>query len=102
MPIYEYQCLSCGQVVEAFQKFSDAPLKKCKHCSGKLKRLVSCTSFQLKGSGWYVTDYSGRNPSHDKVSSEGKAEKKDTCAAKTETTVPDTPAKESKAKATDG
>jgi len=57
MPIYEYECLSCHQVVEAVQKFSDAPLNKCAHCQGQLKKLISHTSFQLKGTGWYVTDY---------------------------------------------
>ena len=58
MPIYEYECLGCGRVSEAFQKFSDAPLTTCQHCQGRLKKLISNTSFQLKGTGWYVTDYS--------------------------------------------
>lgn len=57
MPIYEYECTQCGRVEEALQKFSDKPLKKCRHCSGKLNKLVSQSSFQLKGTGWYVTDY---------------------------------------------
>ena len=57
MPIYEYECLACGRTIEAFQKFSDAPLTRCQHCQGRLKKLISNTSFQLKGSGWYVTDY---------------------------------------------
>jgi len=57
MPIYEYECTKCGRIEEALQKFSDKPLKKCHHCSGKLHKLVSQSSFQLKGTGWYVTDY---------------------------------------------
>jgi len=57
MPIYEYKCDSCGQVTEKLQKMSDAPLKKCPHCGGKVGKIFSRTSFQLKGSGWYVTDY---------------------------------------------
>jgi len=61
MPIYEYQCESCGKVVEVFQKFSDAPVTKCS-CGGRLKKLISLNSFHLKGSGWYVTDY-GRGQS---------------------------------------
>jgi putative FmdB family regulatory protein len=61
MPIYEYECTQCGRVEEALQKFSDTPLKKCRHCSGKLHKLVSQSSFQLKGSGWYVTDYANRS-----------------------------------------
>jgi putative FmdB family regulatory protein len=63
MPIYEYECTHCGHVVEAIQKFSDKPLKKCRHCSGKLQRLISQSSFHLKGTGWYVTDYSNRTSS---------------------------------------
>jgi putative FmdB family regulatory protein len=58
MPLYEYQCAECGQVEEAIQKFSDAPLTTCRHCSGKLNKLISHSSFHLKGTGWYVTDYS--------------------------------------------
>ena len=57
MPIYEYQCKKCGTIEEALQKFSDKPLTKCRHCSGKLHKLVSRSSFHLKGTGWYVTDY---------------------------------------------
>ncbi|MFO7750115.1 MAG: zinc ribbon domain-containing protein [Desulfobacteraceae bacterium] len=59
MPIYEYECTDCGEVEEAFQKISDKPLTKCRHCSGKLHKLISQSSFHLKGSGWYVTDYGG-------------------------------------------
>ncbi|MCL4491192.1 MAG: zinc ribbon domain-containing protein [Nitrospirae bacterium] len=57
MPIYEYECLKCGKNHEAMQKFSDAPLTVCPDCSGELKKLISSTSFVLKGSGWYATDY---------------------------------------------
>jgi putative FmdB family regulatory protein len=60
MPIYEYECIKCGQIEEAIQKFSDKPLTKCRHCSGKLHKLVSKNSFHLKGTGWYVTDYANR------------------------------------------
>lgn len=57
MPIYEYECAQCHRIEEALQSFSDKPLKKCKVCSGRLHKLVSQSSFHLKGSGWYVTDY---------------------------------------------
>ncbi|MDR3038482.1 MAG: zinc ribbon domain-containing protein [Candidatus Adiutrix sp.] len=60
MPIYEYQCQKCGATTEIMQKFSDAPLKKCSACGGRVAKLMSTNSFQLKGSGWYVTDYSGK------------------------------------------
>ena len=59
MPVYEYECSECGNIEEAFQKMSDPPLKECSKCKGKLKKLVSHSSFHLKGSGWYVTDYGG-------------------------------------------
>ncbi|MDR1546925.1 MAG: zinc ribbon domain-containing protein [Deltaproteobacteria bacterium] len=57
MPIYEFQCGQCGQITEALLKFSDKPLQECPHCGGQLAKLMSMNSFQLKGGGWYVTDY---------------------------------------------
>jgi putative FmdB family regulatory protein len=65
MPIYEYRCASCGHELEALQKLSDAPLTVCPACHrAELKKLVSAAGFQLKGSGWYVTDFrnSGAKP----------------------------------------
>lgn len=61
MPIYEYECSQCGQIEEAIQNFSDAPLSTCNHCSGKLNKLISQSTFHLKGSGWYVTDYANKS-----------------------------------------
>ena len=61
MPIYEYECTKCGNVEEALQKFSDKPLTRCNHCNGKLTKLVSQSTFHLKGSGWYVTDYANKS-----------------------------------------
>tara|TARA_B100000315_G_scaffold36538_1_gene31221 strand:+ start:9756 stop:10091 length:336 start_codon:yes stop_codon:yes gene_type:complete len=95
MPIYEYECQKCDSTLEAFQKINDPPLKKCDNdgCNGKLRRLMSNSSFVLKGSGWYVTDYpsearkkgmesekkttvskkdSGKKASGDKASGNGK------------------------------
>ncbi|MFZ5865146.1 MAG: FmdB family zinc ribbon protein [Thermodesulfobacteriota bacterium] len=57
MPIYEYCCQSCGCEFEEWQKITDQPLDKCKRCGGKASRLISRSSFVLKGTGWYVTDY---------------------------------------------
>jgi len=57
MPLYEYQCSSCKKVFEVMQKFSDAPLTECEECKGQLNKLMSMSSFALKGSGWYTTDY---------------------------------------------
>ena len=62
MPIYEYKCNKCG-VFEVMQKISEAPLKKCPTCKGKAERQISNTSFVLKGSGWYVTDYARKDSS---------------------------------------
>jgi putative FmdB family regulatory protein len=56
MPIYEYRCEHCG-TFEEMQRMSDPPLAKCPTCKRKVRRLISSTSFQLKGTGWYVTDY---------------------------------------------
>ncbi len=61
MPLYEYECLECGKIEEALQKFSDTPLTECRHCSGNLHKLVSHSSFHLKGTGWYVTDYTNKS-----------------------------------------
>ena len=76
MPIYEYRCSSCGHELEALQKLSDAPLTKCPSCHAEaLVKLVSAGGFQLKGSGWYATDFksSGSKPATNKES-EGSGE----------------------------
>src|SRR5271156_979785 len=57
MPLYEYKCDKCGKVIEVRQKFSDEPLLVHEECGGNLDRLISMSAFQLKGSGWYATDY---------------------------------------------
>ncbi len=71
MPIYEYKCLRCNHEFEAVQKFSDAPVRQCSVCGGPVKKLISRSSFHLKGSGWYLTDYAKKNtPTDTKPSSE--------------------------------
>ena len=52
MPIYEYQCQSCGNRSEAMQRVSEPPLETCEDCGGDLKKLISAPAFQFKGSGW--------------------------------------------------
>lgn len=74
MPLYEYECSQCGKIIEVLQKFSDKPLKTCEHCSGSLHRIVSQSSFHLKGTGWYVTDYNSRSG----TSSEGNSKTAET------------------------
>ena len=83
MPIYEYECTKCGAMEEIFQKLSEKPRLKCRHCSGKLHKLISQSSFHLKGTGWYVTDYA--NKSKNTGANPKKEEKKS--SEKTETTV---------------
>lgn len=61
MPIYEYECSKCGCHTEALQKFSDSPITKCELCKGKMKKLISQSTFHLKGTGWYVTDYASKD-----------------------------------------
>ncbi len=81
MPIYEYQCKECGHRLEALQKISDAPLKECPQCHHEaLGKLVSASSFRLKGGGWYETDFktgAKRHGTQDTpaASSESKADK---------------------------
>jgi putative FmdB family regulatory protein len=78
MPIYEYRCGACGHEHEALQKVSEPPLTKCPACGKpKLQKLLSAAGFQLKGSGWYATDF--KNKAADKKTDTKKPE------AKTET-----------------
>jgi putative FmdB family regulatory protein len=92
VPIYEYQCTKCGEVFEAFQKITDEPLSQCKFCHATVEKLISQSSFQLKGGGWYLTDYSRRSSSSptDKPKANGSAEKT------TETTTTTTTSTETK------
>ena len=82
MPFYEYQCKSCGHDLEAMQKISDPPLKKCPHCGkAQLQRLMSAPVFRLKGGGWYETDFKGEQDSKrnlaDRPDADAKTDAKD-------------------------
>jgi len=78
MPFYEYQCKSCGHELEAMQKVSDPPLRKCPECGkAQLTRLMSAPVFRLKGGGWYETDFKG-----DKDSQRNLADRPDADAPK--------------------
>ena len=57
MPTYEYECSGCGRTFEVRQRISEAPLERCPHCRGSVRRVLAATPFILKGSGWHVTDY---------------------------------------------
>jgi putative FmdB family regulatory protein len=97
MPIYEYECNGCGKLHEIMQKITDSPLTKCPECGGDLRKLISNTSFVLKGTGWYMTDYASnkRSPSTEpapkkagevaaggETKAEAKTEKKAAAASK--------------------
>ena len=78
MPIYEYRCSACGHEDEFLQKVSDAPLTECPKCKqSTFVKKLSAAGFQLKGSGWYVTDFRGggnKPPTKDSGSSDGKSD----------------------------
>ena len=81
MPIYEYCCQHCGHQLELLQKVSEPPAKKCPECGkNKLQKMVSATSFQLKGSGWYATDYKKQPEKTSKSESSESKDSKDTKA----------------------
>ncbi len=71
MPIYEYLCKRCGEF-ELMQRITEAPLARCPSCRGKVTKLISNTSFQLRGSGWYVTDYARKDGKARDASAESK------------------------------
>ena len=75
MPIYEYKCNKCGCMTEVWQKFSDSPLDKCEICGGSVKKIISQNTFHLKGSGWYVTDYTSRSSENKPAKKEEKEKK---------------------------
>ena len=96
MPIYEYRCEKCG-TFEATQRITDKPIGKCPTCKGKVKKLISHTSFQLKGSGWYITDYARKGKSGD-----GKSDDAAKPAAETKSdSKPDSKKSESSAASSD-
>jgi putative FmdB family regulatory protein len=120
MPIYEYTCQKCKAHIEALQKMTDKPLTRCRKCGGKLEKEWSRTSFQLKGAGWYVTDYASQKvdpkvdpkeatsgetkatggETKDAAQTEAKAETKSEVKNENTTAVPDSSKKSKKAPAT--
>ena len=70
MPIYEYECRKCKARSELLQKLNDKPPTKCSKCGGRLEKITSAPAIQFKGSGWYVTDYGGKNGKKEKKSSD--------------------------------
>jgi putative FmdB family regulatory protein len=93
MPIYEYQCTKCGQVKETWQKFSDPPVTECDLCHGKMKKLISQSSFHLKGTGWYVTDYASKTGGNQSPQKPTEKKTGEQVAKKKETPQKDSPKK---------
>lgn len=66
MPLYEYECTKCSHRFEVIQKVGAKALTRCPKCRGKLRKLLSAPAIQFKGTGWYVTDYAGKEKGKDK------------------------------------
>jgi putative FmdB family regulatory protein len=105
MPLYEYECESCGARFEVIQKFSDHSVETCRTCGGKVRRLLSAPAIQFKGTGWYITDYARKGAGgEEKERAKEKEKDKDKAgAASTESSAsssaaPSTPASGSDAK----
>jgi putative FmdB family regulatory protein len=99
VPLYEYKCLKCGRLTEKIENVAGPHLKKCPHCGGKVEVLISASSIQFKGSGWYVTDYAAKKSGSDthkddKPATESKDASKDSSKDASE----DSSAKESTGK----
>jgi putative FmdB family regulatory protein len=88
MPIYEYACAACGHQFEEWQKITDKPVKVCPKCKAKkVERLISATSFHLKGGGWYSDLYAGPKPNGAAEQGSSKdSTSKETKSASTSTT----------------
>jgi putative FmdB family regulatory protein len=90
MPIYEYKCRKCGKQFEEFQGITDPELKSCRFCKGKVQKLLSLSSFSLKGTGWYATDYGGKKAPSTKVEKTQSDNASTTVETKTTETAPKT------------
>lgn len=78
MPIYEYHCTACDKTFEVFQKISDPPLAECPDCGKQVRRLISQTSFALKGGGWYKDGYSSAGSAKKSGTGESTTKKPET------------------------
>ena len=93
MPIYAYKCESCGHAKDVLQKISDEPLSVCPHCgAAQFQKQVTAAGFQLKGSGWYVTDFRGGSSAAPAADEAAKAPAKDSATGDTGTAASASPA----------
>lgn len=86
MPIYEYACKKCGKQFEVFQGITEPDVKTCKFCKGKVHKMMSLSSFSLKGSGWYATDYAGKKPQPSTTEMTGSSAAESTAPAQSSST----------------
>jgi putative FmdB family regulatory protein len=102
VPLYEYQCKKCKHKFEKIQKFSDPPIRKCPECGGPVEKLLHAPAVQFKGTGWYVTDYGGKDKSEkskpEAGSDKGGSEKKESAAKEDGAKGKDSGAKKSESK----
>jgi len=73
MPVYEYECPACEKVIEVQQRMSDDPLSQCPDCGGPVKKIMSMSSFKLKGGGWYADGYASTQPAGKSASTSSTA-----------------------------
>ncbi|CDZ78416.1 putative regulatory protein, FmdB family [Legionella massiliensis] len=86
MPIYEYECTSCHHHFDLMQKISDPPTKQCPKCfEDTAKRLISAAGFQLKGSGWYATDFKNKSKPEAKNSGDSSSKSGESSSSSTST-----------------
>lgn len=78
MPIYEYECTECGLVDEVVQRMNDKPLTKCRKCSGTVRKLISHSSFHLRGGGWYADSYGAKSGTGSKMTGKNTDSKTET------------------------
>src|SRR5215468_245281 len=87
VPLYEYECTKCHRRTEKIEPMNGPHLKKCPYCGGKVEQAITAPAIQFKGSGWYVTDYAGKNPAKEAGASEkGDGEKGEKKEASKEST----------------
>jgi putative FmdB family regulatory protein len=92
MPIYEYECQACGHRFEEWQKMSDDPIKVCPKCKKrKVEKLISQTSFQLKGGGWYSDLYASAKPGSNSSESGGSSSSSGSTSGSSSSTASSTP-----------
>jgi putative FmdB family regulatory protein len=90
LPLYEYKCVKCGHRFEKIESLSASTTKKCPKCGARAARMLAAPAIQFKGSGWYVTDYAGKNPGKTGESADGGAKTSEKSGDSKESKPPET------------